>query len=613
MPHPAILVSILAAFSCAKEQPPAPTVIAAQEPAVHWVEVPAFDPALKSREDASPWRSSHQIPDYERPWSLQPWQADLANGLEQAWRESKPLLLWLEDRHPFGGADARARTLRTLWTEPGVREQSRTFVLIADDLRELQAIRASHPGVNAWLTRLENETPLRPGIYCATPAGDRLAGTDALDAEGVIAACATASAAWAKQSGAFPPPAPPERPGPLPRFARRSDHYPIDGMAVEFMIRGCDDPALGAPSVLETPWYRDWIWMEQADQQLLVPPGQGTRKAGAWPQGPAASFARTALSDALSDGEIRFATADVTLAQVDVRFVSLRKGRQTFAISGVIAAARGGVRESEPGVTGPLAACRWRALADGDAMARGKLLGWMDVDLNTGKIMFIHLTGLVQLVNAGGLRHHLVLARNQNVLEEGSRFAPTVEDGDRARAAQDLSGPLPRRYRLLHADRAPELDGSLNEATWTGVPWSEEFAGGARTKFVWNSERIYGAVWSPQPRLEFRLGSAEGPNLASTTLVIEADGSTSGQAGARATVRAVDQAWVFEFSVPWIPLMQAGFGEMPPAAGSILPGNVGIGAHDALQWWSPAEIGEGRLLFEASRSLDLMGGGGGLR
>jgi hypothetical protein len=554
------------------------------------VAVPAFDPPLRNGEELRAWARAHAPVAVEMPWLQRPWHLDLANGVEQAWRESKPLALWLGDGHPFGAASAADLALKPAWSEESVRMASRGFVLVADDLHELRAARAKSPALDAWMSRLEAAAPLAAGsVVLAAPDGTPLGRVVTRNAAELQAACARAEAAWtAEHAARFPPPAPPERPGPLPRFARLADAFPHEGLALEIVWRGCDDPAAGPPEWLETPWNRDWEWISADALRVLTVRRSGLGQPIEWPAADARALAELLLADASRGRVAPLAAAEIVRAHFVASPQVVRRGLRSYQLSGEWIAERGGRWESDG--DGALAAGRWFPTQPDGVRARARVTGTMEIEIASGRVASLQFGALVQTADAQGVRHHLALARRLDPLEDSARLAPS-----RAAALIAARDAAPRRgYRALYAEGAPVLDGSLAEPVWLGAPWTEEFGDGARAKWVWNGETLFLAAWSPAPQFAVRVQGV--------AIAIAADGTVTGADGARAVLHDHGDGWVVEVALPWSALAPDKSAARP-GAGSSVPVNVRAGGDDA-PWWSAAPAGDGRLLLEPSRAMN---------
>lgn len=559
------------------------------------VAVPAFDLPARTRDDFRAWARAHVPVAHEMPWLQRPWHDDLAHGVEQAWRESRPLALWLGDGHPFGAASAAALQLKPHWSDDAVRRASRAFVLVAENGNELNAVRAAAPALAAWLTRLTGDAPLPTDcVLFAAPDGTLLGRATPRDAAELAAACAEAEAVWnATHAARFPPPSPPERPGPLPPFARLADLFPHDGLALEIVQRRCDDPAAGPPEWLATGWNRDWLWIRSETLQPLLSRGGGIGKTIAWPDAPVRELARLLLVDSSLGRVPPFADGEILLAELRAEPQAVRRGLRGYQLTGTWVAQRGGEWKAED--AHPLAAGTWLSATPSALRARARVTGLMEVDPAAGRVVSLQLAALVQSVDAHGVRHHLALARRLDPLEDAARLSPSV-----ASAAAPAPGASPRRYRALHAGATPQIDGSLAEQTWLGTPWTGEFGGGARAKWIWNHEGLLLGVWSPRPDLAIR---AQGH-----TFEVGADGVVHGAESVRAAVRVHDGAWVFELSLPWSALA-AERAAPPPPAGSELALDLRAGGADAA-WWSDRDgAGPARVLLLPSGAMNLTPGG----
>lgn len=563
---------------------------AACAPTAQEVAVPAFDPPLRNADELRAWAHAHAPVAVEMPWLQRPWHFDLASGVEQAWRESKPLAIWLGDGHPFGAASAAELALKPAWSEESVRTASRGFVLVADDFQELRAARANSPALESWMSRLEAAAPLAAGsVVFATPDGVSLARVATRDAAELQAACARADSAWTTEHAArFPPPAPPERPGPLPRFARHSDAFPHDGLALELVWRGCDDPAAGPPEWLETPWNRDWTWLSADALRVLTEPRGGLGKPIEWPAADARALAELLLADGSRGRVAPFSGAEIVRADFVATPQTVRRGLRSFRLSGEWIAERGGHWESDG--EGALAAGRWSATQPDGVRTRARVTGTMEIEIASGRVASLQFGALVQTADASGVRHHLALARRLDPIEDSARLAPS-----RAAALVSAAEAPPRRgYRALYAEGAPVLDGSLAEPVWLGAPWTEEFGDGARAKWTWNGETLFLGVWSPTPQLALRVQGI--------AVEVAADGTVTGADGARAVLHDHGDAWVVEVALPWSALAPDKTAARP-GAGSTVPANVRAGGADA-PWWSAESAGDGRLLLEPSRAMN---------
>jgi len=565
------------------------------------IEVPAFEPQFRSRDDLSGWLRAHVPVANEMPWLQRPWHADLANGVEQAWREHKPLALWLGDGHPFGAASATALALKPAWSDAAVRAASRDFVLVADDWNELLMARATSPTLDAWLTRLESEAPLSAGcVYFVMPNGSLLRQAIPQSAAELAAAFDLAMGVWqAEGAAASPPPSHPEQPGPLPRFHRQADAFPLDGLALEIAQRGCDDPALGPPEWLATGWNRDWLWFDADTLQALLPRSGGIGARTELPAELASSFAALLLADSSLGRVAPFSAAEIQQAKISIEPRTVRRGLRGYQVSGELLAERGGSWEAQG--EGVFAAGRWLPTRAHGVRARARLTGWMEVEVASGKVVTLQLGALVQIAEAEGVRHMLTLVRRLDAIEDSARLAPSQSDAASRAAAHDERGPLPRRYHMLYAENEPAMDGSLAEAVWQGSSWTEEFGETARAKMVWNSDSLFLGVWSPQPTLELR---AQGVMIS-----IAADGVVTGLPNARAKLQKHEDGWSFEIALPWLALAKASESERP-AAGNLAAINLRIGGESAA-WWSPEAMGgDARVLLEPARSMSFTPGGG---
>ena len=564
--------------------------------------MPAFEPKLRSPADLGQWQRAHQMVEADQPWLTRPWQVDLANGVEQAWREHAPLALWFGDGHPFGAADAQALALRPAWHEASVRAATRDFVLVADDWNELSEARGSTPALDRWLTRLESAAPIRPGsITFAASDGTPLGSTLARTAEELVVAFAEASAAWAEHADAdSAPPSPPERPGPLPRFHRLADALPLEGVVLEGVHRACEDPASGPPEWLDTSWNRDWFWIAPGQTEIFRPQGEGMGKNVELPQELAVPLAAWMLTDASGGRGASFTAEEIQRAWIQVEPRAIRRGMRACQLRGELVAERGGSWEAKE--AGPFVAGDWQPTESGGLRARAKLYGWLETDVASGAVLSLQIVALVQSADTSGLRHHLAFLRRMDPLHDDARLAPSQSSTALRVAAHDASGALPRGYRMLYAESEPELDGSLDESVWRGSPWTEDFGDGARAKFLWSSELLFLGIWSSQETIELR---AQG-----ITLTIGADGVVSGPAKARAVVREHADGRVFEIAVPWAALTRAE-GLPVPSTGELARVNLRAGGEVAA-WWSNDAAGvatDARVLLLPHRVLSFSPGG----
>lgn len=567
------------------------------------VAVPAFAPRLRSRADAAEWDRAHQPDIYELPWLRQPWHLDLAAGVDAAWAARRPLALWLGDGHPFGAAGAAELSLRPAWLDAAVRAAGSEFEWVADDARELAGARANHPALDAWLTRAagDGEEPLTAGtLLFAAADGTPIARAHPGDADELAAAFAAAAAAWRDSvAGRAAAPDPPQAPSPLPRFFRRADAFPLDGLALELTHRACGDPADGAPELLDGPWNRDWLWLDPGAAAALVPAAQGVGSRAAWPDEAARRLARLALADSSAGRAVPFADEEIIHSSLVLRPLALRSGRRAFRLDGVLAAQRDGVWEPSEANEDPFAAGLWTPAGDG-VRARAVVAGWMETEADSGRVLALQFTALVQTATADGVAHHVVLARRLDPLEDGARHAASLGGAD---VAADAAGPLPRRMRALFAETVPQLDGACDEKAWNGTLWSEDF-GGARARMSWNAEHLFLAVWSPRPGLAARIADREWS--------VGADGSVAGVEGARVAVGGGAGSWIVELALPWRTLIGAGVEASAPVAGAELRLNLRAGGEDA-PWWSPGETGDARVLLLPSRVAGFQPGSGVLR
>lgn len=571
------LLGAILLWSCAAQSEPLP--------------VPAFQPAL-ARPDLGKWWTAHAASGSEMPGQLRPWQSDLAQGAAQAWQERRPLLLWLEEGHPFAAAPARALTVREQWKAPDLAAPLRDFVLVADDLSEI--LRRDGPSA-AWLRQVAGESPLQPGILLATPDGRRLGACDGLDAATIAAALDAALQRWEELAADLPPPVPAERPGPLPREPRDADAFPLDGLAFEILHRRLEDAAAGAPEEYFGSFSRDYFWMGAAESAALRPTGPGVNTRRTWPPLLAARLARAALADGAEGRWLDWSAADLQLAEVEHLTQARRQGRVAVQLTGRFVAQQGGAWQND--AADPFGAARWTGVAPGARGARAQALGWMELDAKTGAVLLCQFLVLTQHVDADGVRESAALVRGLLNGEEGMRYAPRLRE-----SAAPPDGGLP--HRTLFAEQEPVLDGSLAEPVWAGSPWSLDFAGapGSRAKATWNADFLFLAAWTAAPELAIEVSPPEGgPAL---KLLLRADGSVEGLEGARCAVQvhgADDaRAWVYELQLPWVRVNRALERDVMPQQGAVW----------SVSWRGAAGTLAARLVLEPSRAQEQSFGSG---
>jgi hypothetical protein len=555
------------------------------------VEVPAFAPLLDPA-DRGRWISAHSATASDVPWLVRPWQADLAGGVEQAWRENRPLLLWLEDGHPFGCATAQSFRVRETLHSPLVIGLLRSSVLAADDLTEL--IAAAGPA-REWLERLlaGGRMPTR-GIWICSPDGQALGHCDGTDPAAAAATLREAAEKWERLSAAAPDP--PDLPGPLARSPRRADSFPNDGSAFEIVYRTLAEAGAGPPEAFEGRFNRDFLWLAAAECASLRPSGIGPSARSAWAPALARRLACAVLAEAADGRTEPWNDAEVESANVDLTTQFRRQGRTGVLISASFSAARGGLWENVPG--DPLGAGTWIASAPDARAARARAMGWMEVDAKSGAILSFSLIALVQHWDRSGARNAAVLMRNLQAWEEGARFAPSRD------AALAASLAL---HRVWFADAVPEVDGMLGEPAWTGAPWSGDLGAagsGARAKLLWHADALYLAAWCTEPELSVELDLGGKP----VRIVASESGEVRGVEDARAAVRShgdgPGRARAFEIAIPWHALSAAAQIELPPA-----PGQIGT-----VTWRAGVLMLAERAHFEPSRlQQGSFGAGGGFR
>jgi len=552
--------------------------------------VPAFQPPL-ARKDLGSWWTAHAASGAEMPGQKRPWQTELAQGVAQSWQERRPLLLWLEEGHPFAAAPARALAARAPWEAPELAAPLRSFVLVADDLSEI--LRRDGRSA-AWLRRLAGETLLAPGVLLATADGRLLGACDGLDAAATAAALAAALRQWEELSASLPPPGIPEAPGPLPREPRDADAFPLDGLAFEILHRRLEDAAAGAPEEYFGSFSRDFLWFTGAERGMIRPSGPGANSSKPWPPLLAARLARAALADGAEGRWLDWAAGDLQLAELQSTAQARRQGRVTVQLTGRFVAQQGGAWKSE--TEDPFGAARWIGGSPEARGARAQALGWMEVDVKTGAVLFCQFLVLAQHVDEGGVRESAALLRALGNGEEGMRYAPGLREG-----ADAAGGVL---HRTLFAEQEPELDGSLAEPVWAGSPWSQDFDGapGSRAKAVWNADFLFLAAWTGAPDLTVEIGAPEGgPAL---PLLLHADGTVEGLEGARCSVRVhgegAGRAWVYELQLPWARVNRALERDVMPQQGAVwsLACRAGAGSLAA------------RLVLEPSRAQEQSFGSG---
>jgi hypothetical protein len=567
----ALLGALLLLSSCTQGEP---------------LEVPAFQPLLE-RKDLNAWWRPHSSSLGDVPWRLRPWQHEIAQGVDQAWVEGRPLLLWLEDGHPFAAAPARALAVRELWTAPELAAPLRSFVLTADDLSE---ILRRNGAAAAWLKGLAPEdAPLQPGILLATADGRLLGACDGLDAKTTAAALGAALKKWETLSAELNLPAPPERPAALPREARDADSFPLDGLAFEVFHRRLLDASAGVPEAFEEGAGLDYLWIAAADTATVRPAGATVNARSSWAPSIARRFARAALADGADAEWLEWSDAELKLVELEAVVQVKRQGKMGVRLEGRLVAARGGSWQGQDDM--PFSAGRWQSAEAGARGARAKAVGWLEMDATTGAILYAQIVVLAQHFDAAGVREAAVLLRTLSDGEEGTRFAPRRHEDIVAASGATL-------HRTLYAEQAATLDGSLAEPVWAGAPWSQDFSGaaGTRAKALWNADFLYLAAWAATPELALTLSPPGGG--ASLSLVARADGTVEGLDGARAVVQShgqgAQQVWVYELQLPWPRLNRAleRASETEPAAGAV--------------WLIDWKAGSGslttRLVFEPSRT-----------
>lgn len=537
---------LLALVSCAQGEP---------------VEVPAFHPLLE-RKDLGRWSQAHEAAGTEMPWHLKPWSYELAQGTEQAWHERRPLLIWLEEGHPFAAVPARALAVRDLWTARELAAPLRPFVLAADDLSE---ILRRNGAAAAWLRRLAGDAvPLRPGIYLATADARLLGSCDGLDAAATAAALTAALTKWEALAAELPVAAPPERPGPLPREMRDADSFPLDGIAFLLFHHRLYDSASGPPRAFDGNFTRDFLWGNAAEAAAVGRDRQPGGAAKPWPPALALRFAQTVLADASEGAALSWSAEDFQLFELQSAPQAIRRGRARALLTGRFLAHHGGTwkgRDEDPFGSG-----QWFGKQPDARGARGLAVGWMELEASTGRVLSCQIQVVAQHFDKTGVREAAVQVRNLVNGEEGLRYAPRMGVG----AAAPPAGAV---HRTLFAEQSPEPDGSLAETVWLGSPWTQDFAGapGTRAKAVWNTEHLFLSAWAGAPELEVEItppGGAKGLRI-----LLKADGSVTGMDGARCVVQShgegAAQAWVFEALLPWSNANLALKREAPPAAGEV--------------------------------------------
>ncbi len=562
-----------------------------QQPAI---EVPPFHPRLQ-REDLGRWWSAYAGPAAATTWMTRPWNRDLASGADQAWREHRPLLLWLGEGHPFACPSAATVAQRSLWSEPALARQISAFVLAADDLDELRAMGGQ---TAAWLTAgISGQRFPTAGVWFFAPDG-RLLGRDSGASAAALGSIMTnVLRSWETMRATTPSPSPGERPGALPWEPRRADALPVDGDLFELAHARLAAADAGPPDAFEGAFTREMLWVEAA-QAAELRPAAGVRGRGAWPPELARRLARMILADSAAGRAPAFTDAELSAAELTLETKVKRQGRVTVHLSGEFAGAHAGAWETAPA---PDEGGRWLAAAPDARGARARAVGIMEMDADTGAILSFKLIAVVQHWDAAGARVAAVLMRNAAAWEEAARYAPN----EGAAAADPAAPPL---LRAWYADSRPELDGALTEAAWAGVPWSRDFDGspGARAKAIWHADALLLGVWCDAP--ECRVSVDCGPGRPPLEFTARADGSVEGAERARCAARSHPSesgtAYAFEILVPWSEVARAAARDLPPAPGATL----------TLSWSAGAGALRARLLFEASRAAPgSFGAGGGFR
>lgn len=571
----AALSALLALLSCAQDKA---------------IEVPEFQPRLE-RGDGGRWWGAHAGTAANSPWLKRPWQRDLASGVEQAWREGKPLVLWLGEGHPFAGPDAGTVAAREFWSERALIQHLGSFVLVADDAAELRTLGGAS---GAWLARATaGGDPLGAGVWVCAPDGERLAAGRADSATALIATLTAARKAWGERAPLAPDAS--GSPCPLPREPRRADAAPLDGLLVEVSQRELEEASGRPPDFFPGAFTRRMVWFTREEARALLPRGEGLAPRGTWPRDLALRFAQAALSDAALGAAPDYAPEDVEIAEVVVEAKAKRQGRQTYYLTARFAAAQDGAWQAAPAMPG--SAGTWSARGPQARGVRGEAVGVLDVNVATGEVSSLRMTILLQHWDAAGVRQRAALVRHVANWEDAAGFAPPAAPAPDPAAAAPL--------RVAYADALPEVDGALAERAWIGLPWSRSAAPeGARLKATWNPDFLWLTAWSAEAEVSLVLEMG-GRRI---EVSADADGTVAGAQRARCVVtrhgEGAAMRHAYEIQVPWNALAEAAGAALPPPVGTVLDGEFRAGAASQRL----------RLLFEPSRATPgSFGVGGGFR
>ncbi len=552
------------------------------------VEVPPFDPRLRPA-DYPRWFGALTATRIDPPWQSRPWHARLDQGILAACDDVEPLLLWLEEVHPFGCADQRGMVLRRRWEEGRLPRLLSAVVPCADEVAELRTLSGPE---RAFLDRLAggDAADLRAGVYLCAPDGTLLSYSGSTDLEELAAALDAGLRKWAERTIAewradcrvgF---------GHSYRFVSL---LPLDGMVMEVRFQDAPGPSREAPPALFGPWNRDFVWLSADEVATIAPDRLRLGSRGALPQDLAERIALTILQDAVVGHPRTFTAGDLIWAELESRVVSRKPDAIVLELRGRFHAERGG-RWNETHT-------EWMPIESDDAGAKGFLVGRLTLDPATRQPMLFKLSGLVQHWGSHTLDGRTDeggpgVAYTAVALAPTPPWLPSVEVPPAVRAPyheawqprHDDYGPLPRWAWAVRDELGFTLDGEPKESAWRQARWSEDFlptadeGRGSRAAWTWSPRGLGIAVVAPfegehPPKgdgYEFLL-DAGAPDGEVLQVVIHPDGEFTARLhgdggegaaprGIRHAVHVGADAWTAELEVPWEVLATGLEVEVPP-------------------------------------------------
>lgn len=227
---------------------------------------------------------------------------------------------------------------RSVWSNTGILEKSKAFVLLGDEVGRLQSAGDAESRFFQGLARQGfgrgAAGVTQQGVYVFTPGGQLLASDNTREPGRFAVTMDRGLQAWARL------PREGRTRGELQKVVRAEDRFPADGLALRLFSRdlGETQRAIGDEGDL---WNTDMVWFSRDEMRRFIP---SRRTAGAstdLPPGIPARLARLHFLDTVLGQPQMFGQGAVRTAAMRCRVTGVTGDRVDLAITGETHAAQG--------------------------------------------------------------------------------------------------------------------------------------------------------------------------------------------------------------------------------------------------------------------------------